>query len=76
MVTRRVVNFPDTESDPRVMEAGAVSGGMASSRSLSEMASLSKGLELWPLLATAAMVFLLAEGAVTLWNPRRAKEEG
>jgi len=74
LATRRVVNFPETESDLRVMDPGRLAGEEVEGSALLQRAALGRGVPLWPLLAAAALVFLLGEGVVTLWKPRAMDE--
>ena len=59
------VNFPDSESDLRPLEATPAFGKLdASNESLVRQAALAQGLPLWPWLALAAHLFLLLESLV------------
>ena len=59
------VNFPDSESDLRPLEATPAFGKLdASNDSLVRQAALAQGLPLWPWLALAALLFLLLESLV------------
>jgi hypothetical protein len=67
------VNFPPGESDLRPAAGPpAFAGGAATDRrDLAREAALERGFPLWPLLAAAAVMFLLIEGVVAAWKPRR-----
>ena len=59
------VNFPDSESDLRPLEATPTFGKLdASNDSLVRQAALAQGLPLWPWLALAALLFLILESLV------------
>ena len=59
------VNFPDSESDLRPLEATPAFGKLnASSDSLVRQAALAQGLPLWPWLALAGILFLVLESLV------------
>jgi len=59
------VNFPDSESDLRILETTPTFGKLdSSSDSLVRQAALAQGLPLWPWLALAALLFLILESLV------------
>ena len=59
------VNFPESESDLRPMDASPTFGNLVSSGdSLARQATLAQGLPLWPWIALAAVVFLALESLI------------
>ena len=59
------VNFPESESDLRPLEATPTFGKLdASNDSLVRQAALAQGLPLWPWLALAAILFLILESLI------------
>jgi hypothetical protein len=59
------VNFPDTESDLRPLDATPAFGKLdASADSLVRQAALAQGLPLWPWLVLAAILFLVVESLI------------
>ncbi len=59
------VNFPDTESDLRPLDATPAFGKLDSSAdSLVRQAALAQGLPLWPWLVLAAIFFLVVESVI------------
>ena len=59
------VNFPDSESDLRILETTPAFGKLDSSTdSLVRQAALAQGLPLWPWLALAALLFLICESLI------------
>jgi hypothetical protein len=59
------VNFPDSESDLRPLEATPTFGKLdASGDALVRQAALAHGLPLWPWLALAAILFLILESLI------------
>ncbi len=66
------VNFPETESDLRVLPSPPAFDNQSQSiDGLARRSALAQGLPLWPWLALAAALFLLSESIVPLL-PRRA----
>lgn len=65
------VNFPDSQSDLRPLDAPPTFGERSvSADSLVRQASLARGLPLWPWLALAAVALLVAESLVHLRTSR------
>ena len=59
------VNFPESETDLRPMDASPTFGNLVSSGdSLARQATLAQGLPLWPWIALAAVVFLALESLI------------
>lgn len=70
VATHRVVNYPETESDLRTIEATEVTGSAESEEALSRRAALTRGWPVWPWLIAIALIALLGESLVTMWKPR------
>ena len=65
------VNFPESESDLRPMDASPTFGNLVSSGdSLARQATLAQGLPLWPWLALAAVLFLALESLIHARKPK------
>lgn len=65
-----VVNFPPEESDLRPFE-GKLPGCKTVFVSGKDASDTARGIDLWPMLLVAAIIFLLAEGGVTLMAGRK-----
>jgi hypothetical protein len=71
------VNFPDSESDLRPLPAAPTFGNRAADAgSPATAAAFARGIELWPWLALAAVLFLLAESLLVLRSSRPATSAG
>lgn len=70
VATHRVVNYPETESDLRSIDATEVTGSAESEEALSRRAALTRGWPVWPWMIATALIALLGESVVTMWKPR------
>lgn len=65
-----VVNFPQEESDLRTVE-GRLPGCKAVFVSGKDASDTARGVDLWPILLLAAIIFLMVEGVVTIIAGRK-----
>ncbi|MDR2982521.1 MAG: BatA and WFA domain-containing protein [Puniceicoccales bacterium] len=64
------VDFPETESDLRPLEAPPLFGKtVESAAALVREAELGRGIPVWPWFAAVALVMFLLEGLLSAWNP-------
>ena len=71
IVHQQVSNFPESESDLRLMEPDEVQGGeVVDAKAMLRRAALGDGIPLWPWFVAALLLFLLSESLVTLWKPK------
>ncbi len=71
MIDLTAVNFPDSESDLRALDAAPAFGNRATAtNSLARRAAMSQGIPLWPWLLAAGLAFLLLENLVQVRHAR------
>jgi hypothetical protein len=65
------VNFPDSESDLRPLDASPAFGNLANTAdSLVRQAALAQGIPIWQWLAIAALAFLTLESLIHTYQPK------